>query len=299
MPGWRKTSTDLRQVRASSMRSPSPIPIVWSPPSRPSGAGTTPSPPARPTRRRGASTPRGGVGPNRSRRSSRRRHWVWVTTSPTSGFVVHVGSPRHRCPTTSRSAIAGARARRGGGDAAGVGYRRPHLGVPPPRSPTRKNGNAARRPAQRHRADVDVALEAETGLRRTKIELMLKQLAVDGAADRSTAGWFRHRSSWRYDAQCTTRGPGGAAARGRPSCAPMSGRALLMQLLTASLDDPLTQPCGRCSVCLAGATEWTASVDDETVRTVTRCAARRLDGAGTAEDVAGRRLRSPGTDPAR
>ena len=66
-----------------------------------------------------------------------------------------------------------------------------------------------------------VALEAETGLRRTKIELMLKQLAVDGAADRSTAGWFATGAPWRYDAQhyegswrC-----GGA----RPtSCAPMS-----------------------------------------------------------------------------
>lgn len=122
-----------------------------------------------------------------------------------------------------------------------------------------------------------VALEAETGLRRTKIELMLKQLAVDGAADRSTAGWFATGAPWRYDAQHYE---GVLAVRRREADIMRSyvrGERCLMQLLTASLDDPLTQPCGRCSVCLAGATEWTASVDDETVRTVTRA----LRGAST------------------
>jgi ATP-dependent DNA helicase RecQ len=122
-----------------------------------------------------------------------------------------------------------------------------------------------------------VALEAETGLRRTKIELMLKQLAVDGAADRSTAGWFATGMPWRYDAQHYE---GVLAVRRREADIMRSyvrGERCLMQLLTASLDDPMTEPCGRCSVCLDGATEWTASVDGETVRTVTRA----LRGAST------------------
>ena len=103
------------------------------------------------------------------------------------------------------------------------------------------------------------------------------ELAVDGAADRSTAGWFATGAPWRYDAQHYE---GVLAVRRREADIMRSyvrGERCLMQLLTASLDDPLTQPCGRCSVCLAGATEWTASVDDETVRTVTRA----LRGAST------------------
>ena len=37
-------------------------------------------------------------------------------------------------------------------------------------------------------------LEAETGLRRGRVELMLKQLAVDGAVERVEQGWVRRCS---------------------------------------------------------------------------------------------------------
>src|SRR5690606_27075690 len=45
------------------------------------------------------------------------------------------------------------------------------------------------------------ALEAETGLRRTRIELMLKQLAVDGVVERVERGWVRGAAEWSYDAE--------------------------------------------------------------------------------------------------
>ena len=122
-----------------------------------------------------------------------------------------------------------------------------------------------------------VQLEVNTGLRRTKIDLMLKQLAVDGAAQRSTAGWFGTGAPWQYDAPHYD---AIRALRRREADIMRSyvrSERCLMQLLTASLDDPLTAPCGRCSVCLAGRAGWNADVDEATVRTITRA----LRGAAT------------------
>ena len=45
------------------------------------------------------------------------------------------------------------------------------------------------------------ALEAVSGLRRTKVELMLKQLAVDGVVERLEDGWRRTGDALRYDAE--------------------------------------------------------------------------------------------------
>ncbi|GAB11660.1 putative ATP-dependent DNA helicase [Gordonia araii NBRC 100433] len=125
-----------------------------------------------------------------------------------------------------------------------------------------------------------VALEAQTGLRRTKIDLMLKQLAVDGAAERGTEGWSRTGKPWTYDA---AHYDGILAVRRREADIMRSyirGERCLMQLLTASLDDPLTEPCGRCSVCRAGTGEsadLSTTVSDDSVRTITR----ELRGAST------------------
>lgn len=114
-----------------------------------------------------------------------------------------------------------------------------------------------------------VALEAQTGLRRTKIDLMLKQLAVDGAAERSTDGWFATGTPWRYDEQHYA---DILSVRRREADIMRSyvrGERCLMQLLTAALDDPLTEPCGRCSFCRGGVPEATAAVGADSVRAIT------------------------------
>jgi len=93
------------------------------------------------------------------------------------------------------------------------------------------------------------ALEAETGLRRTRVELMLKQLAVDGAVERVEGGWLRTGEPWSYDAEHYD---GIVAVRRREADimrAYTRGERCLMQLLQESLDDPTAAPCGRCSVC--------------------------------------------------
>ena len=94
------------------------------------------------------------------------------------------------------------------------------------------------------------ALEAETGLRRGRVELMLKQLAVDGAVERVEGGWRPTGAAWIYDQEHYD---GILATRRREADimrAYTRGQRCLMQLLQESLDDTSAQECGRCSVCL-------------------------------------------------
>ena len=114
------------------------------------------------------------------------------------------------------------------------------------------------------------ALEAATGMRRGRVELMLKQLAVDGVTERGPDGWSVTGRPWTFDADHYD---GVLAVRRREADimrSYISGRQCLMQLLTESLDDPASRPCGRCSVCRGTLTDpLQAVVDPATVRAVT------------------------------
>jgi ATP-dependent DNA helicase RecQ len=93
------------------------------------------------------------------------------------------------------------------------------------------------------------AVEAQSGVRRGRVELMLKQLAVDGVVDRVEGGWVATGKTWTYDAEHYD---GIVAVRRREADimrAYTRGERCLMQLLQESLDDPTAEPCGRCSVC--------------------------------------------------
>jgi ATP-dependent DNA helicase RecQ len=93
-------------------------------------------------------------------------------------------------------------------------------------------------------------LEAMTSLRRGSIELMLKQLAVDGTVERTAEGWRTTGKGWTFD---TAHYAGVVAARRREAAIMrdyIRGVECLMMLLQRSLDDPDAKPCGRCSVCL-------------------------------------------------
>jgi ATP-dependent DNA helicase RecQ len=93
------------------------------------------------------------------------------------------------------------------------------------------------------------ALEAECGLRRTKVELYLKQLAVAGVTDRTTDGWLATGAAWHHD---QVHYDGVLAVRRREADimrAYTRAQGCLMQLLQESLDDPTAAPCGRCSAC--------------------------------------------------
>jgi ATP-dependent DNA helicase RecQ len=115
------------------------------------------------------------------------------------------------------------------------------------------------------------ALEAETGLRRGRVELMLKQLAVDGAVERVERGWVRTSADWTFDAEHYD---GIVSVRRREADimrAYTRGERCLMQLLQESLDDPTAEPCGRCSVCLGLLPDpLSAKPDPETVQSIIR-----------------------------
>lgn len=114
-----------------------------------------------------------------------------------------------------------------------------------------------------------VALEAGTGIRRGRVELMLKQLAVERAVSREVDGWVATGRPWHYD------GPhyDGILAGRRREAAIMTdylaGSRCLMELLAMSLDDPDAGPCGRCSVCAGSLPDgWSSAPSPEVVAAV-------------------------------
>jgi ATP-dependent DNA helicase RecQ len=114
------------------------------------------------------------------------------------------------------------------------------------------------------------AVEAQSGVRRGRVELMLKQLAVDEVVERVESGWRSTGRPWEYDAGHYE---GVVAVRRREADimrAYTRGERCLMELLQASLDDPNAEPCGRCSVCRGGLPEaLDGRASPDTVRAVT------------------------------
>jgi ATP-dependent DNA helicase RecQ len=92
-------------------------------------------------------------------------------------------------------------------------------------------------------------LEAATGIRRGRLEGLLKILAVDEVLVREGTAWARTGKPWHFDAARWQ-----ALARAREQEAALmrayaSGSGCLMRFLQQALDDPAPADCGRCSVC--------------------------------------------------
>ncbi|HEX6249131.1 MAG TPA: DEAD/DEAH box helicase [Nocardioidaceae bacterium] len=121
------------------------------------------------------------------------------------------------------------------------------------------------------------AVEAQSGVRRGRVELMLKQLAVDGVVERVEGGWTATGTPWTYDEEHYD---GIVAVRRREADIMRSytrGERCLMQLLQESLDDPTAEPCGRCSVCRGELPEaFAGAPSPETVAAVTRLLRRQV-----------------------
>ncbi len=92
-------------------------------------------------------------------------------------------------------------------------------------------------------------LEAATGIRRGRLEGLLKILAVDEVVQRDGTAWALTGRPWHFDAARWQ-----ALARVREQEAALmrayaSGSGCLMRFLQQALDDPEPGDCGRCSVC--------------------------------------------------
>ncbi|MBP6994961.1 MAG: ATP-dependent DNA helicase RecQ [Phycicoccus sp.] len=103
--------------------------------------------------------------------------------------------------------------------------------------------------AQSSRPLSTAALETSVDVRRTRLELLLKVLDVDGAVQRVTGGWVGTGAPWTYDTQRYSR----VAATRRTEQELMAAYEgtvdCRMAFLQRALDDDSAAPCGRCDSC--------------------------------------------------
>jgi ATP-dependent DNA helicase RecQ len=92
-------------------------------------------------------------------------------------------------------------------------------------------------------------IEAATGIRRGRLETLLKILAVEEVVTKSRDGWEATGKGWYFDEQKWSELRRVRAAEADLMRRYAHGEGCLMQFLQRALDDPDPRPCGRCSVC--------------------------------------------------
>jgi ATP-dependent DNA helicase RecQ len=98
------------------------------------------------------------------------------------------------------------------------------------------------------------ALEARVPLSRSRLELLLKVLDVDGAVRRVKGGWASTGLEWAYDAERYGRVAETRRAEHRAMLDYIATTACRMRFLREQLDDPADE-CGRCDNCTGRRTD--------------------------------------------
>lgn len=93
------------------------------------------------------------------------------------------------------------------------------------------------------------ALETIVDIRRTRLELLLKVLDVDGAVQRVSGGWVSTGQPWVYDAERYERVAAAREAEQQHMLDYIATDGCRMAFLQRTLDDPHAQDCGRCDCC--------------------------------------------------
>ncbi len=93
------------------------------------------------------------------------------------------------------------------------------------------------------------AIESATGIRRGRVETLLKILAVDDAVVREQGGWSATGQPWYFDAAKWADLRRVRADEAELMRRYAHGEGCLMRFLQEALDDPGPTDCGRCSVC--------------------------------------------------
>ncbi|MPY81125.1 MAG: RecQ family ATP-dependent DNA helicase [Actinophytocola sp.] len=107
------------------------------------------------------------------------------------------------------------------------------------------------------------ALEPRVELSRSRLELVLKVLDVDGAVRRVKGGWEATAQAWHYDAERYERVDRARRAERRAIREYVDLDGCRMEFLLRQLDDPHAAPCGRCDNCTGEG--WSAEVDASAV----------------------------------
>ncbi len=93
------------------------------------------------------------------------------------------------------------------------------------------------------------ALEPLVDMRRTRLELMLKVLDVDGAVQRTRGGWLATGRQWEYDHARLRRVAEARETEQQTMIEYAVTPVCRMEFLRRCLDDPEAAPCGRCDNC--------------------------------------------------
>ncbi|MFG3340463.1 DEAD/DEAH box helicase [Glycomyces sp. NPDC048151] len=111
------------------------------------------------------------------------------------------------------------------------------------------------------RALSTAALETRVDLRRTRLEMMLKVLDVDGAVRRVKGGWEATGQPWAYDAERYAKVDAARKHEQRRMLAYESTAECRLEFLRKELDDAAAVPCGRCDNCTGTRTEAGVSAE--------------------------------------
>ncbi len=94
-----------------------------------------------------------------------------------------------------------------------------------------------------------VALESQVDVRRTRLELLLKVLDVDGAVQRVQGGWVATGEPWHYDSQRYERVEQARKHEQELMLDYLRTTECRMAFLQHSLDDSTASNCGHCDTC--------------------------------------------------
>jgi ATP-dependent DNA helicase RecQ len=93
------------------------------------------------------------------------------------------------------------------------------------------------------------ALEPKVALSRSRLEVVLKVLDVDGAVRRERGGWFSTGEGWTYDADRYAHVAEARQAEQQAMLGYQATTGCRMEFLLRQLDDPHATACGRCDNC--------------------------------------------------
>jgi ATP-dependent DNA helicase RecQ len=167
------------------------------------------------------------------------------------GFVVHLGAPQSPIAYYQQIGRAGRGIERAevilmpGREDADIWAYFASLAFPP--EPVVRATLAALEQAGRPLSTA--ALETRVDLSRSRLEMMLKVLDVDGAVRRVTGGWAATGQPWVYDADRYARVAAERAREQQAMLGYITTGACRMEYLRRELDDPAAAPCGRCDNC--------------------------------------------------
>lgn len=107
------------------------------------------------------------------------------------------------------------------------------------------------------------ALEPIVQLSRSRLEMVLKVLDVDGAVRRVRGGWESTGQDWQYDRDRYARVSAARKSEQNAMLGYLETVGCRMEFLRRQLDDPDAAPCGRCDNCTGQ--HWDTTVSPETV----------------------------------